>query len=500
MVTQSLRGMANNGPMHWRGDRTAAPGGNALDERGAFKTFNVAFPSLNGSTTTPGDAEMGAFADFMLEVMYPPNPVRGLDDSLSAAAAAGRSVFQNEPIFIPGQVCTVCHTLNPNAGQFGTDGRSSIQATTLDDNRLKTPHLRNMYQKVGRFGQMIFPDVGVFPFDLPDSAFLGDQVRGFGFTHDGSWSRVSDFLHLVVFSGADALFRSQLEAFMLEFDTDLAPAVGQQVTLSGGDPPAAHARLDLLLQRAAAPEPRPGLPSATECELVAKGSIAGQARGYVRLVDGTFEDDQGAILTEPALRALVETPGNELTWTCVPFGSGRRIGIDRDDDGMRDGLDNCPGRANAGQADGDSDGRGDTCDRCPSVANPDQADFDADEVGDVCDNHCVDSGTITLTSVQPPNVNVHYPVRVEGSGFATGSVLWFDNRPAEMNFASGIWTSHVPAGTPAGPHAMKVVNPTGCQSLDAVSYTSAPPKRCGLLGAELLPLVAGALARRRRRR
>ncbi|MCA9700717.1 MAG: hypothetical protein KC431_24535, partial [Myxococcales bacterium] len=29
--------------------------------------------------------------------------------------------------------------------------------------------------------------------------------------------------------------------------------------------------------------------------------------------------------------------GTPVTYTCVPPGSGRRLGIDRDDDGMRDG-------------------------------------------------------------------------------------------------------------------------------------------------------------------
>src|SRR4029453_11355130 len=41
---QSLRGMANHGPMHWRGDRTGGNdvGGDALDETQAFIKFNVA--------------------------------------------------------------------------------------------------------------------------------------------------------------------------------------------------------------------------------------------------------------------------------------------------------------------------------------------------------------------------------------------------------------------------------------------------------------------------
>jgi hypothetical protein len=44
MTTQSLRGMADAGPMHWRGDRSGAnnPGGSQFDEDAAFKRFNVA--------------------------------------------------------------------------------------------------------------------------------------------------------------------------------------------------------------------------------------------------------------------------------------------------------------------------------------------------------------------------------------------------------------------------------------------------------------------------
>ena len=50
MTTQSLRGMANHGPMHWRGDRTGGndPGGSGLDENAAFNKFIVAFDGLLG--------------------------------------------------------------------------------------------------------------------------------------------------------------------------------------------------------------------------------------------------------------------------------------------------------------------------------------------------------------------------------------------------------------------------------------------------------------------
>src|SRR5262249_44334644 len=54
MVTQSLRGLANHGPMHWRGDRTGGgpgvhnrqPDKGSFDERAAFKKFKVGFTDL----------------------------------------------------------------------------------------------------------------------------------------------------------------------------------------------------------------------------------------------------------------------------------------------------------------------------------------------------------------------------------------------------------------------------------------------------------------------
>ncbi|HEY2746543.1 MAG TPA: hypothetical protein VGL86_18050, partial [Polyangia bacterium] len=103
MTTQSLRGMDNHGPMHWRGDRNGAvnqdgspvidpatsapvisaqPNAGIFDEVRAFTSFNVAFPGLVGNGTELSDADMNDFATFILQVSYPPNPVRNLDNSL----------------------------------------------------------------------------------------------------------------------------------------------------------------------------------------------------------------------------------------------------------------------------------------------------------------------------------------------------------------------------------------------------------------------------------
>ena len=40
--------------------------------------------------------------------------------------------------------------------------------------------------------------------------------------------------------------------------------------------------------------------------------------------------------TDAQVRALANTAGQEITYTCVPPGSGERMGIDRDEDGFYD--------------------------------------------------------------------------------------------------------------------------------------------------------------------
>ena len=329
MTTQSLRGMRNSGPMHWRGDRTGgASGGDPLDSNAAFLSFNVAFPGLLGRDEGELDPDdMQAFADFALALTYPPNPIRALDNSLSPLASAGESTY-NGPITDQVANCNACHTLDRAAGFFGTSGRSTFENEAME---FKVPHLRNAYQKVGMFGNAptdFFPDA--------DGSFMGDQVRGTGFLHDGSSATVFNFLGAGVFSINDSQQR-QLEAFVMEFDSDLAPIVGQQATVSAISGTDTLDRVDLLIQRANSTYyTSPTVGAVKECELIAKGVVADEQRGWLYIGSDNFESDSGGELTwsKSQLLDAASEPGQSITFTCVPPGSGRRMGIDRDGDGV----------------------------------------------------------------------------------------------------------------------------------------------------------------------
>ena len=329
MSTQSMRGLAGNGPMHWRGDRIGAATGDSLEIR-AFKDFNVAFEGLVGNDAVLPDADMQKFAEFSLAITYPPNPIRALDNSLSTNESTGKNIFMNDlttggipPVF----TCNLCHVVDPENGHFGTAGLSTIEGPDVSQ-EFKVPHLRNMYQKVGKFGHS-----GKF---TTDPTLFGPQIKGFGFMHDGGMDTLDNFLQGQVFRfdadpTANDTKRGQVIQFVMAMDSEMAPIVGQQITLTATSPTAVSDRIDLLRARAMVVSPR------AECDLIVKGVIGGVARGYLMQSNGSYQSDRAAeTLTDAALRDLVNTGGQTLTFSCVPPGSGTWMGIDHDEDGIYD--------------------------------------------------------------------------------------------------------------------------------------------------------------------
>jgi hypothetical protein len=178
-------------------------------------------------------------------------------------------------------------------------------------------------------------------FSAKDSGFTGDQIRGFGYLGDGTTDTLFRFFNASVFNptptvgfpqdspaGTTDRARRDMEQFVLAFDSDLAPIVGQQVTLTSDNAGAAGPRIDLLIQRAAAPFTSKSLNGVvTECDLVAQVVQNGRVMGYLYdpVAKNFIPDDNSATLSDAALRALASNVGQEVTYTATTPGSGSRI-------------------------------------------------------------------------------------------------------------------------------------------------------------------------------
>jgi hypothetical protein len=185
-----------------------------------------------------------------------------------------------------------------------------------------------VYDKIGMFGNPV-----VSFFQQADSGPMGDQIRGFGFTGDGSTDTIFRFLTAAVFAptsnsgfpqtNPDAT-RQAVEQYLLAFDTDLAPIVGQQVTLTSTNSASAGPRIDLLIQRAGAPFTSKTLNGATtECDLVVQVVQNGRIMSY--LYDPAAKNFLPNNVPDPVIRALATTPGQEVTYTAATPGSGPRL-------------------------------------------------------------------------------------------------------------------------------------------------------------------------------
>jgi YVTN family beta-propeller protein len=312
MTTQTLRGLFNEEPYHWRGDKPD------------FAAFNGAFAQLLGGPQL-SDVDMAAFTNFINTIAYQPNPNQNLDRTLPTAlplpdysqpgdAAAGQEFFLTQP-FNPNSKasCNFCHTSDPGPG---TDGIID-QQTKLDTSQpLKHSQLRNMYQKTNA--------------NFNPGAV---SIDGFAFTHDGDVMGVFDFLGGAEFPliKNNAAVKANLDAYMLSFDTGTAPAVGYSRTLTAANVLSAPAQSDWNLLQ--------GQAGVGNVDLIANGAIQGQIYGLLYLpATGVYQTDTTGVgpFTQAQLTTFIQN-GGTLTIMGVPQGSGVRMGIDRNLDGVLNG-------------------------------------------------------------------------------------------------------------------------------------------------------------------
>ena len=72
---------------------------------------------------------------------------------------------------------------------------------------------------------------------------------------------------------------------------------------------------------------------------ILKGVSEDESRGALMLSSGAFRTDRSddATFDLSQLLSLADSPGQELTFTCAAPGTGERLAIDRNMDGILDG-------------------------------------------------------------------------------------------------------------------------------------------------------------------
>lgn len=303
MTTQTLRGLQGLDPLHWRGDRTN------------FLNFNVAFPGLLGGAAL-SDADMAAYRDFINTIIYEPNPNQNLDRTYPTNFAGGDAqaglnafLFTNYTGVLK---CTMCHTAPPGPG---SDRLIIISQALQESQDFKVPQLRAEYQKM-RF----------------NNAAGTNTLDGFGIVHDGTDPSIQVFLSRPVFSSIrnNTTIKNNIAAFVQCFDTGTAPAVGYTRTLSSNNVATVSATQDWALLEAQA--------AVTNIDLIARGTLGGVRHGFLyQPLSGVYLPDTTNLLsfTHAQLVAKIQQ-GDTLTLMGVPPGSGRRMGVDRDGDGVLD--------------------------------------------------------------------------------------------------------------------------------------------------------------------
>src|SRR5438552_13595607 len=296
---------------------------------------------------------MRELRELFASIRFPPNPYRQLDNSLSTNVPLSGHVALGENLLPAGEplpngnalagfgvfnqsanFCITCHSSPTGLGFDSIEGKPIPVGLNGEHHfplafrlegplRSKIAQFRNLADKIGMDGTAM------------------QSRAGFGFGHDGSVDSLTRFLNGVrVVEDRDV---ADLIAFLLSVsgsdtgapealpDSSPPAAVGRHLTLVSSERPALF---DAMLALARSPTSR--------VDLIAKGFKNGITRGwFYQRETGQFQSDrqQEAILPEELL-ALAQ-PGNEITFTIVSRGSGIRIGIDRDLDGVldRDELD-----------------------------------------------------------------------------------------------------------------------------------------------------------------
>jgi YVTN family beta-propeller protein len=287
MNTLTLRGLVNEQPYHWRGDKPE------------FSDFNVAFQQLMGGTQI-SSTDMTAFTNFVNTITFLPNPYQNLNRTYPTSleggnAQRGESEFITTAVNAQGKTCNTCHS----ATNFGSDLEIFLLAESVQP--MKATLLRATYQK------QLFNNTG-------------PTIDGFGILHDGGEENIHSFVGGNLFPNlaGHPITQNDISAFNLSMDTGTAPAVGYGVTLTAADVSSSATTTAWSTL-----ESQAGLQYA---DLVANGTIHGVVSGllYMPATKLYQQEPSESTYTHEQVVSLVEA-GDTLTIMGVPYGAGSRI-------------------------------------------------------------------------------------------------------------------------------------------------------------------------------
>lgn len=427
MKTQTLQDIIGKEPLHWRGDRAG------------IEHFNGAYLSLHGDDGALTDTEMQQLKEYLATIHFPPNPYRNLDNSLSTqldlAGFYGGGKFNDKGKPLPtgnakrgldtllrpldrgiaGGVlaCVTCHSLPSGVGMnavyqpwtntyapipIGLDGNAHhllIQNDGSVQKTFKSSQLRNLYDQTG--------------YDLTQKRSLS----GFGIQHDGSIPNLATYFESLAFTTRNTQEVADLVALMLAFSGgDFGPAVD-----TNEPPPTAskdaHAAVgtQVLMSRQGNNSTLTQLmhiANSRKIDLVAKG--VGRSWKYE---DGSFQPAQASLPKENLQTVLGNaSPTSPILFMATTPGSGIRLGLDRDRDGILDQdetRDLSPEAGFQNPFSPDSlDSIGDNGSQVPDGVPDGQNDFDGDGINNSEELVAGTNPVANLEQVAPkaPNISI----------------------------------------------------------------------------------------------
>jgi DNA-binding beta-propeller fold protein YncE len=333
LVTQSVRGMREVGPYHWRGERKRLVDFNAVFIDLLERHEDGKLDDLGGKMVY-----VGQYMDFLAPRA---NPGQAADRNYTSEELAGANLFLNKPV-LGSLRCVDCHPL-----PLGTSGEMTINHFGGFSPDTKVPALRNVADKLTPAFQ-----VGVS---------FGDRTElGAGLDHAGNSSSLPDLLLAKLPPPASGkMFQldwteaAALSKFLRGLDSGIAPAAVWQATANVQNSGSFLAgELAPLLAQA----------QAGNCEVVyvyGPKTWNGAAVYFTGLYDPVSDRFHQAsqTLADVSTGELLNlaTNGTPVTFLGVPLLAGQPTGLDRDNDGLFD-LDERLAGTDWEREDSDDDG------------------------------------------------------------------------------------------------------------------------------------------------